>query len=172
MARRLAALRLVARRLIALRLVALISTLVMTFALGGCQGSISGEIESTEKPIARVSLFEYIGDDAAAFAERFEEDFPVSVSVRHDTIASGYPYEVKDEETIRAVFEALKNMVVISDNGSAHTDDYLIYRFTTADGDQYSFEFQQGCYLGDGGGRLLGVEGFGALEAALSVPEG
>jgi hypothetical protein len=150
---------------------ALLAALAVLLALAGCRDGADSEAGTTTKRVARLPLFEYIGEDAMAFAEHFEDDFPVSVTVRYETVAGGEPYETESRETIRAVFEALRNMTVVSDNGSGHTDDYLTYTFAMIDGRRHVFTFQTGCYLGDRG-HLLGVEGFGALQAALSAPSG
>ncbi|MCL2544442.1 MAG: protease inhibitor I42 family protein [Clostridia bacterium] len=119
-----------------------------------------------------VPLLEYLDDPAlTAFAERFDEDFPVSVSVRHDGEASGTPVTVTDPEVIRAVFEALGNIVVLGEwPVSGHTDDYLNYYFEMADGRiMYGFEFQGGMLL-DAWMGLHEIIGFDALQNALPSP--
>ncbi len=98
-----------------------------------------------------VSLFYFIDaartDGAtplADFAAGFENNFPESVSVLYQNVSGGSPYTVTDAETIRAVFDALKNITVTGEGGMAHTDDYLTYYFTYEGGGRMSFSFQSG----------------------------
>ncbi|MDR0840368.1 MAG: hypothetical protein LBN26_03150 [Christensenellaceae bacterium] len=115
-------------------------------------------------------LFEYLNNPAIhALDANFETDFPVSVSVLYQNVGGGSPYTVTDEATIRAVFAALKNLSVTGEGGFAHTDDYLTYYFTMADGGSMQFTFQSGCYIGHNE-TLLSLEGFRALTEALSYP--
>jgi len=128
------------------------------------------------EPFSQISLFAYIdasieGDSTpcADFAENFKSNFPVSVSVLYQNVGGGQPYTVTDEKMIRDVFEALKNIEVVEENGMAHTDDYLTYYFTMADNSSIQFTFQSGCYIGRRD-NLLSLTGFGALSAALDYP--
>ena len=109
-------------------------------------------------------LFDYL--KVREFANNFEKDFPVSVSVCHTTVAGGEPYTSDSESTIRAVFDALDGITVGNEAGSAHTDDYLDYWFTMSDGRTIMFEFQQGKLIVGGG--VYELTGFGALSAALA----
>lgn len=121
---------------------------------------------------AGVPLFEYLADPAlVAFAMNFETDFPISVSVRHDGEAGGIPVTATDPETIRAVFEALRQMTVLGEwPASGHTDDYLNYYFEMANGSEiYGFAFQDGMLL-DGGLGVYEISGFEALQRALPDP--
>ncbi len=156
---------------------------VLAASLCGCVPFFGLQRESppTEMPtgaleenpgILAVPLFEYLGSGAVEFAENFVNDFPVSVTVQYQTVAGGQPHTVTDEYTIRAVFDALKNMAVLDDAGSGHTDDYLRYWFTMEDGREVGgFEFQQGLYL-DGQMGLHNVTGFDTLWAALPYLDG
>jgi len=100
------------------------------------------------------------------FAEDFYRDGALSLTVSYDTEASGEPYTTEDEETILAVFQILENMYIVSDEGSGHTDDYLVYYFVMHDGTSMLFQFQQGDFLTDRMDRL-GITGYAELVAAL-----
>lgn len=115
-----------------------------------------------------VPLFAYLNDpELNAFAENFERDFPVSVSVRHDTEGSGAPVTSADPETIRAVFKALSEMTVLPRTEGGHTDDYLYYIYTMADGRTiWTCTFQSGMLL-DGDMWLHALTGYDALIEAL-----
>jgi len=121
---------------------------------------------------ADLPLLEYLNDPILiAFAENFDKDFPISVSVRHDGEASGTPVTVTDSETIRAVFEALQKITVLGKwPVSGHTDDYLYYYFEMPDGRMiYGFEFQDGMLL-DSRMGLYEIKGFDMLQYALPDP--
>ena len=157
--------------------------------LAGCNGvplpeDKPGEARQTDKPISvpennpgyPLPLFTFIdgGQESkktpcADFAEGFETDFPVSVSVLYQNVGGGEPYAVADEATIRAVYEALQNIEVTGENGWAHTDDYLTYSFKMNNGNSISFHFQSGSYHGRSD-RLFSLSGFGALLEALDYP--
>jgi hypothetical protein len=125
---------------------------------------------SPKKTSNGTPLFAYLNNpDVYALDANFETDFPVSVSVLYQNVGGGSPYTATDEATIRAVFAALKNISVTGEAGSAHTDDYLTYYFTMADGGGMEFTFQSGCYIGHNE-TLLSLEGFNALAEALSYP--
>jgi len=116
-----------------------------------------------------VPLLAFLDNPAlTAFAEHFEEDFPVSVAVRHDGEASGVPVVVTDPEIIRAVFESLRNITVIGEwPVSGHTDDYLNYYFEMTDGRSiYGFVFQSGMLLDETMGLHV-ITGFDMLQRAL-----
>jgi len=128
--------------------------------------------DTADLPQEGLPLLEYLNDPILiAFAENFEEDFPISVSVRHDGEASGTPTTVTDPETIRAVFEALRNITVLGDwPVSGHTDDYLNYYFEMPDGKfVYGFEFQDSMLL-DSWMGLHEITGFDTLQRALPDP--
>lgn len=147
------------------------------FDFGGYKGLLNGfwEMKELAEPVvaeAGVPLFEYLDDPAlTAFARSFETNFPVSVSVRHDGEAGGIPVTVTDPGTIRAVFEALRQMTVLDEwPVSGHTDDTLYYYFDMAISEEiYGFEFQDGMLL-DGGLGLHEITGFDALQRALPDP--
>jgi len=123
-------------------------------------------------PKVGVPLLEYLNDPVlTTFAEHFDEDFPMSVAVRYDGESSGTPFTVTDPEIIRAVFEALRNIIVVGEwPASGHTDDYLSYYFEMADGRSiYGFEFQDGMLL-DARMGLHEIVGFDALQSVLSDP--
>ena len=123
-------------------------------------------------PQEGIPLLEYLNDPILiAFAENFQEDFPVSVSVRHDGEASGTPVTATDSETIRAVFEALVNITVWGEwPVGGHTDDYLNYYFEMFGGRMiYGFEFQNGMLL-DSRMGLHEITGFDTLQRALPDP--
>jgi predicted secreted protein len=123
-------------------------------------------------PKEGIPLLEYLNDKAlTTFAEHFDEDFPVSVSVRYDGESSGTPFTVTDPEIIRAVFEALRNIIVVGEwPASGHTDDYLNYYFEMADGRRiYGFEFQDGMLL-DARMGLHEIIGFDVLQNVLLDP--
>ena len=134
--------------------------LALTFALGLAL-SLFGCHVVNKKP-----LFEYLGEDALAFADAFRNEGALSLTVRYDGEASGEPYTTKDEQTILAAFNALDNMIVISDGGSGHTDDYLVYYFEMHDGSYFYFNFQKGYYLTDRM-ELIGITGFDELITAF-----
>ena len=139
-----------------LRLIVYVFCFVCIFAITGCA-------KTPESP-TEVPLFEFCG--ITQFADNFETDFPISVSVVHNTIESGTPIIVNSETTIRAVFEALRGITVGGENGSAHTDDHLQYWFTMQDGSRLGFSFQQGQLMR--GNSLYKITGFGKLTSALS----
>jgi hypothetical protein len=101
------------------------------------------------------------------FERNFETDFPVSVSVRWDTPA-GVPAEARDADTIRAVFEAMRDMRVY-DIGHAYEGAALVYTFTMADGTSYSYAFAEGYYFQEGNKEtgVVCVTGFERLAQAL-----
>ncbi len=117
-------------------------------------------------------LFEYLNDPAlTTFAENFETDFPVAVSVRHDGLGGGVPRAATDPKIIRAVFEALRDITVLAEWPiSGHTDDELIYTFQMADGRNIGrFAFQDGMLL-DEWMSVYELTGFDALQEALPDP--
>ena len=125
-----------------------------------------------EVPKEGTPLLEHLNDPLLLmFAERFEEDFPVAVLVRHDGEASGIPVRETNPETIRRVFEALCHITVLEEwPESAHTDDYLNYYFELADGSMiYGFTFQGGMLLG-AWAELHVITGFDALQSILHDP--
>ena len=139
-------------------------------ALSAYLNALAADLGNSQGVIG-TPLFTYLGAHIEAFAENFDTDFPVSVSVRHDTEASGIPFETTRSATIRAVFIALRTITVIGEGGPAHTDDYLVYTFKMADGREYAFSFQQGYLLeGTSHGQQILIDGFDALAAVLSPP--
>jgi len=137
---------------------------ITALSLSGCFFSLFG---NGSKKLDPQPLFEFIGPAAMEFAENFENDFPVSVSVRHDYGTSGTPYVSTDKDVILEVASALYCMEVVSDEGWAHTDDFTYYSFNMADGSGISFQFQEGCFVGNED-RKFGVTGYDRLSAALS----
>lgn len=127
---------------------------------------------ATQEPKIDTTLFEFIGSEKLmTFAENFEENFPVSVSVLYQSVDGGEPYYATDEATIRAVFEALSRMVVLEEAGWGHTDDYLNYYFEMPDGSTIGgFSFQGGKYLGPRM-NLYKVSGFSELYSTLNPLE-
>ena len=147
--------------------------LAVIMILSGC-GARTGNADTHKcrfKPGSGTPLFEYLDNpEVTAFAEGFETNIPTSVSVTHYMVDGGEPYEVTDEATIRAVFEALSNMTVLGEcSESAHTDDDLFYRFFMEDGSTIYFIFQNDCLMLNGA-YLYHVEGFDALWEALPYP--
>ncbi len=119
-----------------------------------------------------VPLFWFLDDLTVSwFVDNIKTNFPVSVSVRHDGEGSGEPVTSTDPATIQAVFDALCNISVLEENvKNGHTDDYLNYYFTLADGTVISgFEFQDGMLL-DAWMGLYEITGFDALQRALPDP--
>ncbi len=115
-----------------------------------------------------VPLFVFLDDPAAtAFAANFEKDFPISVEVVHWTVAGGTPRTETSPAVIRAVFGALRDMTVLTREENEHTDDYLVYTFRMADGDEIAFEFQSGRLLMHDVYRSREVTGFDALYQAF-----
>ena len=114
------------------------------------------------------SLFEYINPGAVEFAKNFEIDFPISVSVSQYTVAGGTTVETKDQNIIRAVFNALHGITILGEGEPEHTDDHLIYTFIMEDGREFTFSFQQGCLLVRH--QQIEINGFNMLTAALNVP--
>ncbi|MDL2238436.1 hypothetical protein LJC56_11540 [Christensenellaceae bacterium OttesenSCG-928-K19] len=155
----------------------LIASMLLCFCVAGCSapflntGGQNLTPTTSEKIGEGTPLFEYLDDpQILLFAENFEDNVPVSISVLYQTEAGGEPYTVTDEETIRSVFEALQSMMVLGEAGSGHTDDYLNYYFEMADGTIIGgFEFQGGMYL-DSRMGLHEVTGFAQLQATLSYP--
>ena len=160
-----------------------ILTLLITFAIlliAACAdengNSDDNYIESITIPDddckSGVPLLEHFNNPAlTAFAENFDTDFPMSVSVQHDGEASGEPVTVTDSEVIHAVFEALRNITVLGDwPKSGTTDDYLNYYFEMQDGRIISgFRFQDSMLLDEWMG-LYEISGFDALQEALPDP--
>jgi len=107
-----------------------------------------------------------MGEKALTFADAFKRDGALSLSVAYDTEASGEPFVTEDTETILAVFTVLENMTVVSDEGSGHTDDDLVYFFVMKDGSYMVFRFQMGHFMTDRM-DLLGVTGFDELLAVF-----
>ena len=135
-----------------------------------------GEDNSTDTDgdaaIYGIPLLEHLNDQALLiFAENFENDFPLSVSVRSDGEASGVPVTVTEPEVIRAVFEALCSITVLGEwPESGHTDDYLNYYFEMPNGSFiHGFVFQNGMLL-DGWLGLYEITGFDALQEVLPAP--
>lgn len=119
------------------------------------------------------SLLEFLNDPALfTFAERFEEDFPVSVSVCHDGEASGVPVTSTDPQTIHGVFEALCQITVLGEWPlSSQEDDYLQYSFAMANGSViHGFQFQDGMLLHGWKASLYQIAGFDALQEVLADP--
>jgi len=119
-----------------------------------------------------VPLLEFINKPSLIeFAENFDNNFPVSVSVRHDGEASGEPVTATDPDVIRSVFDALCNITVLEEwHESGATDDYLNYYFEMPNGDMiWDFVFQKGMYL-DGWMGLYVITGFENLQEALKDP--
>lgn len=129
-------------------------------------GTAEPGLERTFRDDITLFVFYMNDPEIAAFVENFETDFPVSVSVRYQTVAGGEPVTATDEQTIRAVFDALSNMMVVDEAGGGHTDDYLDYYFTMQDGSTVGFTFQEGMLLDD---RMMryNVKGFRELEQAF-----
>lgn len=147
-------------------MIALALAAAMCFSMAGSDGNRM----RADQP--GIPLFEHLNDPAlAAFAQSFEANFPVSVSVRHDGEASGTPVTVTAPETIRAVFEALRQITVLCEAPvSGHTDDCLNYYFEMADGSVvYGFQFQDGMLLDEWMGLHV-ITGFDALQEALADP--
>ena len=137
------------------------------YAGGSCIDVIPGDERRSGVP-----LFEYLNDTALiSFADNFENDFPLSVSVRYDGEASGEPVTVTEPEVIRMVFEALSNITVLGEwPESGHTDDYLNYYFEMPNGNIIrGFVFQDGMLLDEWMG-LHEITGFDALQEALPDP--
>jgi len=135
-----------------------IVAITLTF---GLVALFSGCLALQKKP-----LFEYLGEDALQFADDFRRDGALSLTVRYDTEASGEPFTTRDQQTILAAFNAMDNMTVISDGGTGHTDDYLVYTFELHDGSFHYFTFQRGHYMTDRM-ELIGITGFDDLIAAF-----
>ena len=154
------------------RIIPLVLALSFIMMLAGCSArpSSTNTHKCSFKPGTGTPLFAFLDDpEVTAFAEGFETNFPEAVSVTHYTVDGGKPYEVADEKTIRAVFEALSDMTVLGEcSESAHTDDDLFYQFFMDDGDTIYFEFQSDCLMIDM--RLYHLEGFDALWTALPYP--
>lgn len=133
---------------------------------------MEGPMEQPPAAGQGIPLLEYLNNPVlTAFAENFDKDFPVSVSVRYEGEVGGNPVTITDPEVIRAVFEALQGITVMAErpeNGSRH--DTLRYYFRMADGrDIYNFTFQKD-FLLDSRMSLHDILGFDALKAILPDP--
>lgn len=128
------------------------------------------ELIKNAPPVANENgtpIFEFINDEMVKdFAENYESNPPVSVTVRYDTVGDGTPDTHTDKETIDAVYKAISTMTVGKSLGSGHTDDYLNYTFKMADNTSITFEFQEGALLMPGM-ELYEVTNFDALYKAL-----
>lgn len=155
------------------RILSIIPVAILCVLLAGCapfldtEGGPEPGNGLTRMPI-KMPLFDFYANEpgVTAFAENFETDFPVSVTVQYSTVAGGEPVTVTDEQTIRAVFEALSNITVLDEAGGGHTDDELDYYFTMQDGSTVGFTFQEGMLMDD---RMMcyNITGFGDLQKAF-----
>ena len=113
------------------------------------------------------TVFPYYGRSAVEFAENFERDFPMAVSVTDLTVAGGLWTTSYDEALIREAFEALNGIQILEGRETAHTDDYVETMFTMTDGRAFTFSFQKGCFLM--GGMQAEVSGYDRLDAARNM---
>ncbi|MDR2514081.1 MAG: hypothetical protein LBD02_02600 [Christensenellaceae bacterium] len=143
------------------RRLALFLAALLALSLAGC-----GRLPFLPKERIDQPLFVFLGEEA--FAEGFEANFPVEVAVSYTSVAGEERRVSSDPQVIRDVFNALKEIVVLSEEGPAHTDDYLDYSFSFADGGGLGFSFQSGMLHRME--TLYALSGMAELENALPPP--
>ena len=93
----------------------------------------------------------------------FDEGTIVSAEVLYDQMGGNAPYSTTDQEEIRTIYKALKNITVKGKSDTSITDCYHYVFFTFEDGTSYGYRFEgEGllCYGSDnydiaGGGDLF-----------------
>lgn len=95
-------------------------------------------------------IFTFLGPEYRAFADAFEQDTPVAVGFRADTMAGGCSSYVWDEASIRYVLDALSAITVGQENATYATDSDYFFFFLMEDGRSLSFCFNQHYLTRDG----------------------
>ena len=103
-------------------------------------------------------------DGAKQLMTAFDEGTIVSAEVLFDQMGGNEPYQTTDQEEIRIIYKALKNITVKGKSEMSVTDSYHYVFFTFEDGSSYGYRFEGTsllCYGEDnydieGGGELFG----------------
>ena len=103
-------------------------------------------------------------EGAKTLMTAFDEGTIVSAEVLYDQMGANAPYQTTDQEEIRTIYKALKNITVKGKSDMSITDCYHYVFFTFEDGTSYGYRFEGTdllCYGSDnydiaGGGDLFG----------------
>ena len=72
----------------------------------------------------------------------FDEGNIESVEVLYDQGGGNAPYKTTDQDEIRAVYKALKNITITGESDTSTTDAYHYVTFTFDDGTGYGYRFE------------------------------
>ena len=118
-----------------------------------------GDVLSGSNPIL---VFDQ-SEGAKKLMTAFDEGTIESVTVLYDEMGANEPYETTDQDEIRAVYKALKNLTVTGESDMSITDCYHYVVFNFADGGSYGYHFEgtdllvydNSNYAIEGGGDLF-----------------
>ena len=136
------------------------------FGDGGKGGDLDDEgtpkIGEALKGNSPILIFDK-SEGAKKLMTAFDEGTIVSAEVLYDQMGGNAPYKTTDQEEIRTIYKALKNIVVEGKSDMSITDCYHYVFFTLEDGSSYGYRFEGTgllCYGSDnydisGGGDLF-----------------
>ena len=78
-------------------------------------------------------------DGAKTLMTAFDEGTIKSAEVLYDEMGANQPYKTKDQEEIRTIYKALKNLTVTGESDMSITDCYHYVFFTFEDGTSYGY---------------------------------
>ena len=81
-------------------------------------------------------------DGAKQLMTAFDEGTIVSAEVLYDQMGANEPYQTTDQEEIRTIYKALKNITVTGKSDMSITDSYHYVFFTFEDGSSYGYRFE------------------------------
>lgn len=81
-------------------------------------------------------------DGAKQLMTAFDEGTIESAEVLYDQMGSNTPYQTTDQNEIRTIYKALKNITVTGESEMSVTDSYHYVTFTFEDGSSYGYRFE------------------------------
>ena len=81
-------------------------------------------------------------DGAKKLMTAFDEGAVVKATVLYDEMGANEPYETADQDEIRTIFKALKNITVSGKSEMSVTDCYHFVSFEFKDGTSYGYSFE------------------------------
>ena len=153
-----------------IRIIIMLLAITITLLPAGCGHTSTGADKGTGTP-----LFDFLKDrETAAFVRKFEKSSPVAVEIASfEHYDSGKYRQSKDEETIRAVFNALSEIKVLEktgDSGSAYYMETIQYIFRMPNDKLIKFGFHEGDLIYKGQQRYR-IEGYENLRSAFWISE-
>ena len=97
-----------------------------------------GEVLSGSSPIL---VFDK-SEGAKQLMTAFDKGTIVSATVLYDQMGANAPYETTDQNEIRTIYKAMKNITVGKKSNMSITDCYHYVYFTFEDGTSYGYNFE------------------------------